>query len=349
MIAVNNTGGINLHTKTFKPTFQTQRRETRKKKATKTTNKVGIELDKYFDTLFSAERMESEYDVSQFGTFTQEMRKEFHQSCAKFTATEEISLIIGSWNVNAKEEESQNLSKWLSDSDVQEADLVVVGLQEIIELSPTNTVIGSSFSGSSDNSSSISYNSCERWLSKLLVHLNKDSRYEQRSYVLLESLSMVGMAIFVFVRQDLKCRVGGVQARSISRGGGGILGNKGAVCVRFDINDTSFCFCSAHLCAHREDVLKRNEDFRVIYNTPVFQTPVFSAIQRLKSDAYRSSRNTSTATAAGHLKAKLKAKEGGSKVVVEDVYLLKVKVCVLFSSSRSSHSDYLHALITTAC
>jgi hypothetical protein len=288
-------------------------------------------------------------EVSHFEMLTAEMRREFHQGCRGFTTTRDLSLVIGSWNVNAKEEESQHMSKWLSVSDVQQADLVVVGLQEVIELSPTNTVIGSSFSSSSDNSSSISYNSCERWLSKLLAHLNRrdvDStaeqqeqeqegggqEQEQRSFSLLESLSMVGMAVFVFVRADVRGRVRDVQTRSISRGGGGILGNKGAVCIRFEVDDTSFCFCSAHLCAHREDVLKRNEDFRVIYNTPVFSIPGFSTIQRLKYDACRSNRNMTTAATMGRLKAKLKAKEGAAKVLVEDVYLKKVKVSFLCES-----------------
>lgn len=280
----------------------------------------------------------AEYDVSQFEMFTTAMRSEFQHSCGGagggtraggggFTSARNLSLMMGSWNVNAKEEESHLLSQWLSPNDVLNSDLVVIGLQELIALSASNTVIGSTntLTGSSDNSSSISYNSCEKWLSKLLAHLNQDpsssatasanastssvdsysseekkeekerEREEEeeeeegqeqeqgdedpskskssssgdRSFSLLSQLSMVGLSIFVFVRADILSRVRGVQARSIARGGGGLLGNKGAVCVRLEVDDTSFCFCSAHLCAHREDVLKRNEDFRLIYNTPV--------------------------------------------------------------------------------
>ena len=258
-------------------------------------------------------------DVSQFDLFTAAMRSEFREdpphTCsasdttntgsARFTTSRNLSLMMGSWNVNAKDEESHLLSQWLRPADVLASDLVVIGLQELIALSASNTVIGSTntLTGYSDNSSSISYNACERWLSKLLTHLNhddsnhnstlpseqeEDQEQEQeqnttqeeapcsssRRFTLLSQLSMVGLAIFVFVRDDVRSRISGVQARSIARGGGGLLGNKGAVCVRLEVDDTSMCFCSAHLCAHRVDVVKRNEVFRLIYNTPVTRNTV---------------------------------------------------------------------------
>jgi hypothetical protein len=265
------------------------------------------------------------------------MRRHFLRACPLFATHESLSLLLGSWNVNAKEEDSAELCRWLSAEEVRGADAVVVGLQELIELSPANTVIGSSFSGSSSDSSAISFNSSERWLAKLLAHLNRDQPQSQsqsqeeeegREFMLLESQSMVGIVIYVFVRQSWRSRMRNVQARSISRGGGGLLGNKGAVCVRFEVNDTSFCFCSSHLCAHREDVLKRNEDFRIIYNTPVFQPPSFAAVQRVKSDSGRSTRNMNTAAAASRLKSKLARSGSGVRAVAEDLYLRKVKVRV---------------------
>lgn len=55
-----------------------------------------------------------------------------------------------------------------------------------------------------------------------------------------------------------------IQVSSIGRGVGGVLGNKGAVYARFNIKDTSICFVCAHFAAHREHLLKRNEDFHAI-------------------------------------------------------------------------------------
>jgi len=41
-------------------------------------------------------------------------------------------------------------------------------------------------------------------------------------------------------------------------------GNKGAVGVRLDYHDTSFCFLTAHLAAGLSNVEERNADYRTI-------------------------------------------------------------------------------------
>ena len=253
----------------------------------------------------------------------------------------DLSLIIASWNVNAKEEQPHLLKNWLNPSDVKRADMVVIALQEIIELSPTNTMMGSSYAFSSDLSSNVSYGACERWLQMIVNHLNQHVS-EGEKFTLLQSLSMVGIAIFMFTTQQVKSRLSAVQARSISRGGGGILGNKGAVCIRLNIDDTSFCFCCAHLCAHREDVLKRNEDFRVIYNTPVFACENYMTLAKVKSDSCMSPRNSSVDDSLNKLKMKMKNKEGTKLTLEGDVHLKRVRVSNNFATQ-------VHILIFSSC
>lgn len=41
-------------------------------------------------------------------------------------------------------------------------------------------------------------------------------------------------------------------------------GNKGAVGIRLDYHDTSFCFITAHLAAGHANVDERNADYRTI-------------------------------------------------------------------------------------
>jgi hypothetical protein len=41
-------------------------------------------------------------------------------------------------------------------------------------------------------------------------------------------------------------------------------GNKGAVAIRLDLYDSSFCFITAHLAAGQDNVLERNSDYRTI-------------------------------------------------------------------------------------
>ena len=46
----------------------------------------------------------------------------------------------------------------------------------------------------------------------------------------------------------------------------GMSGNKGAVGVRLEYHDTSFCFLTAHLAAGHQNVEERNADYRTIVN-----------------------------------------------------------------------------------
>lgn len=51
----------------------------------------------------------------------------------------------------------------------------------------------------------------------------------------------------------------------------GILGNKGAVAVRMEVGgSSSVCFVCVHMAAHRENVLARNAEYRIISTKPVF-------------------------------------------------------------------------------
>ena len=43
-------------------------------------------------------------------------------------------------------------------------------------------------------------------------------------------------------------------------------GNKGAVGIRLEYHDTTFCFITAHLAAGHSNVAERNADYRTIAN-----------------------------------------------------------------------------------
>lgn len=43
-----------------------------------------------------------------------------------------------------------------------------------------------------------------------------------------------------------------------------MAGNKGAVAIRFDYHDSSFCFLTAHFAAGQSNVEERNHDYRTI-------------------------------------------------------------------------------------
>ncbi|CAN0470087.1 unnamed protein product, partial [Discosporangium mesarthrocarpum] len=41
----------------------------------------------------------------------------------------------------------------------------------------------------------------------------------------------------------------------------GVMGNKGAVGISLRVMDSTLCFVSAHLAAHRENIRARNDNF----------------------------------------------------------------------------------------
>jgi hypothetical protein len=46
----------------------------------------------------------------------------------------------------------------------------------------------------------------------------------------------------------------------------GVASNKGAIAIRMDYGDTSFCFVAAHFASGKSNVDDRNSDFHTINN-----------------------------------------------------------------------------------
>ena len=75
---------------------------------------------------------------------------------------------------------------------------------------------------------------------------------------------MVGTALLVFVKSDLIGAIRNVEAATRKTGLRGMSGNKGAVGIRLDYYDTSFCFLTAHFAAGHSNIEERNADYRTI-------------------------------------------------------------------------------------
>ena len=66
-------------------------------------------------------------------------------------------------------------------------------------------------------------------------------------YVWVIAKSMVGCYIGLFVKQKLLSRITDLKTTKIKTGLGGSSGNKGAVIVRFNLDDTSIMLMNCHL------------------------------------------------------------------------------------------------------
>ena len=180
-------------------------------------------------------------------------------------------------------------------------DIIVVGVQEMVELSATNVI-----------SSSATIQAAQQWLYSILTNVNsievacRDSVVLERligiqgnnvnaseatPYELVAQEMMVGQYICMLctsrVRPYLKNVRSGQCPRGVDPGlGAERLGNKGAVSIRFDVQDSSICLVNAHFAAHREKVQARNDDFHAIMNhRGMFADPYFAVSQESQSGA----------------------------------------------------------------
>lgn len=203
----------------------------------------------------------------------------YTENITQHVSLESIPLLAITWNVNGHVETNlQSLREQLlfpkassnpfsnrsfTNNDepdmILDPQMVIIGLQELIELSTTN-VIGNAVSGQETS------DKLNQW-DEVIITCLKDINDE---FELLESTSMVGLGLLVYVWRGLKRLIQNVQIAELPRGVGGVLGNKGAIYVRFEIFDTSICLINSHFAAHRDKLKKRNQDYYAILHYPAF-------------------------------------------------------------------------------
>lgn len=71
------------------------------------------------------------------------------------------------------------------------------------------------------------------------------------------------MAVYltIFVKSEIREYIKNVDESSCPIGIMGIMANKAAVAVRFDIYENSVCFINSHLAAGRSEVITRNQNY----------------------------------------------------------------------------------------
>lgn len=75
----------------------------------------------------------------------------------------------------------------------------------------------------------------------------------------MQGENLIGLYIAMFARKKLNSKFTNIASSKIKLGFSGKVGNKGAVLIRFLIDDTSFCFANVHLdSGHaKPDIKKR--------------------------------------------------------------------------------------------
>ena len=77
--------------------------------------------------------------------------------------------------------------------------------------------------------------------------------------------SMVGCFIGLFVKAKLLSRIRELKTTKIKTGLGGSAGNKGAVVVRFKLDDTNILFMNCHLMSGKKKGSRRTDELNFIF------------------------------------------------------------------------------------
>ncbi len=165
----------------------------------------------------------------------------------EYTNRHALTVFVGSWNVNGKAPK-EALSPWLLLPN-HVPDVFALGLQEF-DMSTSALILSET-------------SKAEPWIAAMTATLN---RLPDLQYVLLAKQQLGGVLETVWIRRELANKVHDLQIHYSSTGIGNVLANKGGTAIRMDIFDSSFCFVCAHLNAHDENVLRRNQDFASIVN-----------------------------------------------------------------------------------
>ncbi|KLU83662.1 synaptojanin 2 [Magnaporthiopsis poae ATCC 64411] len=181
---------------------------------------------------------------------------------AQFSTSKTIKILVGTFNLNGRTEGiSDDLSAWLHPPELgaDQPDIVAVGFQEIVELSPQQIM-----------------NSDPRvkqlWENAVKNTLNRNAAKEGgEKYLLLRSGQLVGAALCIFVKASALKSIKNVEGSVKKTGMSGMAGNKGAVAIRLDYANTQICFVTAHLAAGFGNYEERNKDYATIHHGLRFQ------------------------------------------------------------------------------
>lgn len=141
-------------------------------------------------------------------------------------ASEEINIFVGTWNM-AGNAPKQPPELWLRPNAY---DVCVVCAQECTQ---------------------------ESLFHKLTGHL-------ENTYVKLDFASILYVKLAVFVHRQHVAKIRFVERTDVALGIGNVIGNKGAVAIAFQFNETSFCFIGCHLAAHEKNLEQRNRQYSAI-------------------------------------------------------------------------------------
>ncbi|RJE26005.1 inositol polyphosphate phosphatase [Aspergillus sclerotialis] len=186
----------------------------------------------------------------------------------EFCTFREIRAVIVTWNAGASTPGSVRTTRFIEDAVHPDnpPEILVFGFQELVDLENKKITAKSLLLSSKKKESGEKEHMSRQyrvWIEHLTRSVNECMPLDE-SYVLLHTSNMVGLFTCVFVKHKERQRVKSINSAEVKRGMGGLHGNKGALLLRFVLDDTSLCFINCHLAAGQSHTAHRNNDIAAI-------------------------------------------------------------------------------------
>lgn len=195
----------------------------------------------------------------------------------QFCDFEDIKAMVMTWNAGAStpsslrysDQDATFIQKLLQSSDSPE--ILIFGFQELVDLEDKAATAKRLFKSKKKDAvtdqerMSHQYRDWRDFLARSL----DDYMPADCLYHLLHSSTLVGLFTCIFVKSTIRDRIRNLSSADVKRGMGGLHGNKGAIVVRFVLDDTSMCFINCHLAAGQSQANSRHNDIAAIMDSNI--------------------------------------------------------------------------------
>ncbi|OJD26493.1 hypothetical protein ACJ73_02133 [Blastomyces percursus] len=191
-----------------------------------------------------------------------------HDRDVDYCQFREITASVLTWNAGATVPGNLRDSNFIREVVHPEnpPDILVFGFQELVDLENKKITAKSLLMGSKKKDSADKEHMSRQyrvWKDYLASCIHDIMPLDQ-PYVLLHTSNLIGLFTCVFIKQEERQRIRGISAAEVKRGMGGLHGNKGALVLRFILDDSSLCFINCHLAAGQSQTAHRNNDIAAI-------------------------------------------------------------------------------------
>ncbi|KAI7859954.1 Endonuclease/exonuclease/phosphatase [Circinella umbellata] len=202
---------------------------------------------------------------------------------ADYSVEQDARILICSWNIDANKPEKlphnddQLVREWLSGMRDPDPDIIVVGIQEIVDLESKKQTARSLFASRKkietlQEADELLTHRYTLWHDHL-VRVMADN-YGRGAYTVIKTDQLVGLFSCIFVRTSELHRINAVDSTIVKTGmkvmKKSLHGNKGGIAIRFQMDDSSLCFVNCHLAAGQSHQAQRNADAEGILKEAVF-------------------------------------------------------------------------------